>query len=117
MSSPLRKARVVPPTRTRADHQPMRLERRREAREAATGTVAATYSNGADRFGLTHLELVDCSRRGLGAISRTRIEPGMIVTMCPEGSSVPWRAARAVRCERIGEEFLIGLSMSALAAA
>ncbi len=30
---------------------------------------------------------------------RVKIEPGMRVVICPEGSTVPWVSAVAARCE------------------
>lgn len=87
----------------------LRIERRREDREPAAGAVPATYS-GNGRYGITHLELVDRSPAGIGARTRTRIEPGMIVTICPEGSRVPWLLARATRCTPEGEGFRVGLA-------
>jgi hypothetical protein len=86
-----------------------KLERRCEKRHEADGTLCASYSNGSNRFGITYLELVDRSPHGLGAISRTRIEPGETVTICPEGSTIPWVSATAVRCVERDGEYLVGL--------
>ncbi len=94
-----------------------KLERRREERHSAEGMVSASYSNGVDRFGITHLELVDRSPGGLGARTRARIEPGEIVTICPKGSTIPWVSARAVRCVESGEGFVVGLKYAGRAAA
>jgi hypothetical protein len=100
-----------------AARDPFKLERRREERYAAEGMVSASYSNGVDRFGITHLELVDRSPRGLAARTRVRIEPGEIVTICPEGSTIPWVSAKAVRCEESDGEFVVGLNYCGNAAA
>jgi len=96
---------------------PFRMERRRERREAAWGVLCASYTNGVDKMGITHLELLDRSSGGLGARTRTRIEPGANVTICPEGSTVPWLAARAVRCEALRDGFRVGLKYIGPAAA
>ena len=88
---------------------PFKLERRREERHEAQGTLSASYSNGVDRFGITHLELVDRSPGGLGVKSRVRIEPGELVTICPEGSTIPWVSARAVRCVENEGAFVVGM--------
>ncbi len=90
----------------------LKLERRGGEREPGTGTMSATYTNGRDRYGLTHLEIVDRSDRGLGALTRSALEPGMTVTLCPEGSGVPWMAALCVRCEPAGDLFRVGLAYS-----
>ncbi|MBX3387539.1 MAG: hypothetical protein KF768_13305 [Phycisphaeraceae bacterium] len=100
----------------------LRFERRREEREAVEADkdgrlprLTATYSNGQDRFGILHMELVDQSRSGLGVRSKTAVEPGMRVTICPAGSTVPWLSAVAVRCEAEGGEgggHRIGLALS-----
>ena len=90
----------------------LKLERRCAEREPGTGTMSATYTNGRDRYGLTHLEIVDRSERGLGALTRSALEPGMTVTLCPDGSGVPWMAALCVRCEPAGDLFRVGLAYS-----
>ncbi|MFN7021562.1 MAG: PilZ domain-containing protein [Phycisphaerales bacterium] len=87
---------------------PMRFERRREEREAADGSLAASYS-GEGRVGITRLEVVDRSASGMGVRSRVKIDPGMIVTVCPDGSKIPWLAGRAVRCETEGDGYRVGI--------
>ena len=94
----------------------MRFERRREPREAADGSLAASYS-GDGRVGITRLELVDRSAGGMGVRARVRIEPGMIVTVCPEGSNIPWLAGRAVRCESEGDGYRVGVAFDSRRAA
>jgi hypothetical protein len=105
-------------------HGAIRLERRRENRELVRASrgdsaMSATYSDGGTRFGITTVEIVDQSRSGLGVRSTTLIEPGMIVTICPPGSRIPWLSARAVRCqpESDGEHYRVGLSLGARRAA
>jgi hypothetical protein len=88
---------------------PYKLERRRQERHGAEGMLTASYSDGANRFGITHLELVDRSPGGLAARTRVRIEPGEMVTICPEGSTIPWVSARAVRCVENGGVFVVGM--------
>jgi hypothetical protein len=101
-----------------AARDPFKLERRCEPRYADEGSLSASYSSAPDAppaFGITHLQVVD--PRGLGATSRTPIRPGSRVTICPEGSTIPWLAATAVRCEPCEEGFRIGLKYSGAAAA
>lgn len=101
-----------------APRDPFKLDRRVEERAAHAGRVVASYSDGATRSGITYLELVDQSSHGLGARSRVPIDPGMRVTICPEGSTIPWLGARAARCEReSGGWWRVGLVMDARAAA
>ncbi|MCC6321268.1 MAG: hypothetical protein IT438_07520 [Phycisphaerales bacterium] len=100
----------------RGELAPLRFERRREDREAAEGSLAASYS-GDGRVGITRLELVDRSPSGLGVRTRVRIEPGMIVTICPKGSTIPWMAGCAVRCERDGEAWRVGIAFDTRRAA
>jgi len=85
-----------------------KFERRRENREVADGSLAATYA-GDGRAGITRLELIDRSAGGMGVRSRVRIEPGMMVTICPEGSTIPWLAE--------GAEYRVGIAFSARRAA
>lgn len=97
---------------------PFKLDRRAEERAAHAGRMVASYSDGATRSGITYLELVDQSSRGLGARSRVPIDPGMRVTICPEGSTIPWLGARAARCEREGGGWWrVGLVMDSRVAA
>ncbi len=95
-----------------SDRGTLKLERRASEREPAARTMAATYTNGRDRFGLTHLELLDRSETGLGALTRSALEPGMHVTICPEGSSIPWAGAVCVRCEPAGDLYRVGLAFT-----
>ena len=96
---------------------PYKLERRCEKRQGAEGSLSASYSNGRDRFGITHLEMLDRSARGLGVRTRVRINVGETVTICPEGSRIPWVSARAVRCVERDGEFVVGLKYCASAVA
>ena len=96
-------------SRRSALNDPYKLERRCDKRRGAEGSLSASYSNGRDRFGITHLELVDRSSGGLCVRTRVRIEPGERVTICPEGSAIPWVAASAVRCVERDGEFEVGL--------
>lgn len=100
-----------------AQRDPFKLERRRELREDADGLLCASYS-GPGRAGITHLKIVDRSAGGLGAYSKTALEPGMVVTVCPEGSTLAWMKAAAVRCEPAGDEgYRVGLRYLGAAAA
>ena len=96
---------------------PFKLERRREARETSGGTLCASYTNHDDRVGITYLDVLDRSSSGLRVRSRTQLDPGMSVHICPDGATVPWLHASAVRCEPDGPGFIIGLRLAPLAAA
>lgn len=85
------------------------MERRREVRERANGRFSASYSDGASRFGITIMDVVDRSSRGLGVFTRAQIEPGMIVTLSHEATGVPGLRAIAVRAERVGDRCRVGL--------
>lgn len=108
--SPKSPVKVRPVTKKASGRNALKLERRASEREAATGSISATYTNGKDRYGLTHLQVVDRSEGGIGALTRSAIEPGMRVTMCPNGSRIPWLGALCVRCEPVGELFRVGLA-------
>lgn len=105
-----------------AEHDPFKLERRRLVREEAKGVLCASYSAPATadqpaRFGITQIKLVDRSPGGLGAIAAVELEPGMSVTICPEGSTIAWLSARVARCEPVADGYRIGLRYAELAAA
>ncbi|MBY0311475.1 MAG: PilZ domain-containing protein [Phycisphaerales bacterium] len=115
------RARAMKPRHV-VEQDPFKLERRRLVREEAEGVLRASYSVPATddqpaRFGITQIKLVDRSPGGLGAIAAIELEPGMSITICPEGSSIAWLSARVARCERIEEGFRIGLRYADLAAA
>jgi len=108
-----RTVNVRPVTKRTSERGALKLERRSSEREASTGSISATYTNGKDRYGLTHLQVVDRSDGGIGALTRSAIEPGMRVTICPEGSRTPWLGALCVRCEPAGGKddlYRIGLA-------
>lgn len=104
--------RVRPVSVKVSERGTLKLERRGSEREPAARTMAATYTNGRDRFGLTHLELFDRSESGVGAMTRSPLEPGMHVTICPEGSNIPWAGAVCIRCEPAGEMYRVGLAFT-----
>lgn len=87
----------------------LKIDRRCETREHADGSLTASYTDTGARYGIARLEIVDRSDQGMGVLTRARIEPGMIVTIRPEGHSVPWLSAVAVRCEPSEHKFHVGL--------
>lgn len=105
------------PGRHVSQRDPFKLERRRASREPAKGMLAASYTNGIDRFGITHLHITDRSTGGLGATSAVELPPGLTVTICPEGSTIPWLTAKCVRCEPCDDGYRVGLKYDSLAAA
>lgn len=94
-----------------------KMERRVETREGAVGRLPAAYTDGAGRCGITHLEVLDRSPSGMGVLTRTGIEPGMVVTISPDGRSAPWLKTIAVRCVERDGRFRVGLRFSRMAAA
>lgn len=91
-------------------------DRRRELRlpiegPEASRRISGTYSDDGTRFGVTSFELLDQSRSGLGVRTKTQIDPGMRVMICPPGSKIPWMRTKAVRCtpEADGIYFRVGL--------
>lgn len=114
------------PLRPSVSTQVLRLERRRIARQRVEINAAmpptllsAIYSDHATRFGIAALEVVDHSRAGLGVRTRTKLDPGMRIMICPPGSKIPWLTATAVRCEPDEQagNFRVGLSVSTRTAA
>src|SRR6185436_19487029 len=95
---------------------PFTFERRRETRHEAKGSLHASYTCGG-RFGITHLDLLDRSPSGMGATSRTMIECGATVMICPEGSTIPWLRAQVVRCEEVDGEYVVGMKYTGAAKA
>ncbi len=107
--------RVRPVVKLETSRDTLKLERRASDREASDGTLTATYTNGRDRYGLTQLQVVDRSEGGIGAITRSALEPGMQVTVCPNGSGVPWLGTVCVRCEPAdaeGGQYRVGLAFN-----
>lgn len=93
-------------------HGALKLERRREERKASSGSVAASYTDGAARFGITTVEIVDRSAQGMGVLSPTEIAPGMRVQVRPDGARTAWISGIAVRSEPERGMFRIGLRLS-----
>lgn len=89
----------------------LKFERRGERRESIKGDVSASYSDGAARFGITWLELVDRSSRGLGVWSEVPIDPGMRVEVRSGALGQAFLEATSVRCEAARGGFLIGLRL------
>lgn len=95
-----------PATPERSSHR-YKLERRRETRQPARGTIAASYSDGESSFGITSLELVDRSSRGMQVRTSALIRPGMRVDL----RGTEHAAAIVVRTRTDGHEMLVGLSL------
>ncbi|MBC7834408.1 MAG: hypothetical protein H7Y88_04815 [Phycisphaerales bacterium] len=96
----------------------LRFDRRRETREAVTGSVVATVRGDNGYAALSRMELVDSSDSGLGLCSPTPIEPGMIVTICVGKRPIAAFTAMATRCAR--EEnghYRVGVTVAGLRAA
>jgi len=109
-------ARRAQHTEAGADRDAFKLDRRVEPRalDDSRAELTATYTNHDDRAGITHLTVVDRSARGLGALTSTRIEPGMTVTINTKNHELSWLKATAVRCTRQGERYHVGFRLSTL---
>lgn len=112
----LRRTRHGSGSRHASSHDSFKLDRRRETRHEAEGSVRASYTCDG-RFGITHLDLIDRSPSGLGVTSRTKIDRGATVMICPEGSTIPWLSARVVRCEELDGEYVVGMKYTGPATA
>lgn len=99
-----------------SSHDALKLDRRRETRHEAEGSFRASYTCDG-RFGITHLDLIDRSPSGLGVASRTKIDRGATVMICPEGSTIPWLSARVVRCDEVDGEYVVGMKYTGPATA
>jgi PilZ domain len=95
----------------------LKLERRQELREAASGAVSASFSDGACRFGIAAATLVDRSPGGVGLETISEITPGMRVQIRAEGSAGAWFTGVAVRCEAAGAGFRVGVRLASRLAA
>lgn len=84
-------------------------EQRAMPRRAVEALVTAVYQSAeADgeaaeaRTGVTPLELVDTSVKGLGALSPVELRPGTRVRLVASQAPVPTRSCEVVRCESEG---------------
>jgi hypothetical protein len=75
LQAPVRAARVA----NRPESHVLRFDRRREAREIATGRVMASFRNQLGQTGLTWMELVDSSDSGLGLRSPVPVPAGAVI--------------------------------------
>lgn len=87
----------------------VRRERRALPRQAVEAAVTAVYQSGDEphddplpRAGVTPLELVDTSPKGLGVLSPVALPRGTRVSIVAAQAPVPARACEVVRCEAEG---------------
>lgn len=109
--------RIDAPGDSPAPPPSLRFERRMTDRWAMEAAATAFELGGAD-FGRMHeLKIIDASDAGVGAISRTVLEPGAVVSL---GFAAPGRIARrgvVLRCEPCGEGYRIAIEFEARMAA
>jgi hypothetical protein len=92
-------------------------ERRRLPRSAAGGRVLATVTRSTGDVAVVGVQLVDSSAAGLGLYSPVFVEPGDLVGLHFDGSALPSRLGRVVRCEPHGEGYRVGLAAARRVAA
>lgn len=80
------------------ERDPFKLERRRDSRSVAAGSVVVVMRDADEGVGIMSLDLVDRSARGLGVTSPVPLAPGTHVTLCPQGTPHVWISMLAVRC-------------------
>lgn len=90
-----------------------KFDRRRGRRIPAPvpGSMPATFNDGAGRFGVTSVDLVDAGPSGMGVRALCFVEPGMTLNLHTAGGRFPAVTARVVRCEAREEGFSIGLAI------
>jgi hypothetical protein len=74
-------------------------------------SMPATFNDGAGRFGVTSVEIVDAGPSGMGVRASCFVEPGMTLNLHNAGGRFPALTATVVRCEAREEGFSIGLAI------
>jgi hypothetical protein len=77
--------------------EPLSFERRIAPRRPAESAVTAYFTAERHRFGIARLELIDTSPSGLGGRTRTHLETGARVMVCPPGVPAGWKSGLVVR--------------------
>ncbi len=89
--------------------RPLRFERRRHERFTLPGEVTAIRIDG-ERFGERHgLKMLDYSPAGLGAISPSVLEPGVMVSVEFQAAEYPPRRGVVVRCLPCGNGYRLAI--------
>ncbi len=88
---------------------PLRFERRAVDRWPLAGAATACRLGG-ERFGdTTALKMRDYSEEGLGAICRSPIEPGAIISVAFRAPGQPARQGVVLRCLPCGEGYHVAI--------
>lgn len=87
-----------------------KFDRRRGVRRLAPGWLPATFADGAGRFGIAGVEIVDACPAGLGVRSNCEIAPGMSVSLHPYGCRFPALTGTVVRCAAHAEGYEVAIS-------
>jgi hypothetical protein len=105
------RAPAVLPERDAEEPVSYKFDRRRGLRRAAPGWLPATFTDGAGRFGVAGVDVLDAGPGGLGLRSNRPIEPGMTISLHHPGARFAAITATVIRCTPgDGETYLIGLS-------
>ena len=105
------RARVALDERFVQEPDSYKFDRRRGRRIPAPGSMSATFNDGAGRFGVTSVEIVDAGPSGMGVRSSCFVQPGMTLNLHNAGGRFPALSAMVVRCEVRDEGYAIGLAI------
>ncbi|MGH7244713.1 MAG: PilZ domain-containing protein [Phycisphaerales bacterium] len=96
---------------------PLRFERRRTERRAATGSAVAVFHRPSRSPLLSSVRLADAAPGGLGVYADGEIKPGTSFQLYPDDPSQSRRTGRVVACVRTGKSYRLGLQFQQAMAA
>ncbi|MBX3388200.1 MAG: hypothetical protein KF691_01950 [Phycisphaeraceae bacterium] len=96
---------------------PLRFERRRAERSAATGSAVVVFQRANRAPLLSSVRIADSGPGGLGVYCDADVKPGTAFQLYPDDPSQMRRAGRVVGCVRVGKSFRLGLQLQQALAA
>lgn len=101
------------PERSVEEPVSFKFDRRRGRRLASTppGSMRAVFADGEGRFGIAQVDLLDACPGGLGIRTTGEIEPGMTVSLHPQGSRFAAFTATVVHRTPCEDGYRLGLAI------
>ncbi|MBN8596861.1 MAG: PilZ domain-containing protein [Planctomycetes bacterium] len=96
---------------------PLRFERRRSDRRAASGSAVAVFNRPNRAPLLSSVRVADAAPGGLGVFADGEIKPGTTFQLYPDDPALSRRTGRVVACVRVGKSYRLGLQFQQALAA
>lgn len=96
---------------------PLRFERRRGERRAATGSAVAVFQRPGRSPLLASVRVTDAGSGGIGVFADVEIKAGTTFQLYPDDPCQPRRSGRVAACRSSGKSFRLGLQFQQAIAA